>query len=208
MNLGHTSFPILPPLSKLLQNYVAFYPCCVLWCTCIMNGFILYNCENKYIFISIIFIIKSLNAVCIIGVLLVAHSNYADGLIYRKISNISRTKFHNSNVSHFGLPLSLRNILKPGVIEYTTRKKTIFTVITCVYKTFYGLQHQYHTKNAQNRTPPQHPDQFTLPAVAGKKRTAILFTVARARFKCVFFIVNKTCHIARRRNESVMKTVN
>ena len=34
---------------------------------------------------------------------------------YRKISNIRRTKFHNSNVSHFGLPLSLRNILKPGV---------------------------------------------------------------------------------------------
>ena len=41
-----------------------------------------------------------------------------------------------------------------------------------------------------------------------KKRTAILFTVARARFKCVFFIVNQTCHIARRRSESVMKTVN
>ena len=41
-----------------------------------------------------------------------------------------------------------------------------------------------------------------------KKRTAILFTVARARFNCVFFIVNQTCHIARRRSESVMKTVN
>ena len=81
-------------------------------------------------------------------------------------------------------------------------------MIICVYRTCYGLQHQYHTKNAQNRTPPQHLAQFTPPAVAGKKRTAILFTVARARFKCVFFIVNKTCHIARRRSESVMKTVN
>ena len=81
-------------------------------------------------------------------------------------------------------------------------------MIICVYRTFYGLQHQYHTKNAQNRSPPQHSAQLTPPAVAGKKRTAILFTVARARFKCVFFIVNKTCHIARRRNESVMKTVN
>ena len=72
-------------------------------------------------------------------------------------------------------------------------------MIICVYRTFYGLQHQYHTKNAQNRSPLQHSAQFTPPAVAGKKRTAILFTVARARFKCVFFIVNKTCHIARRR---------
>ena len=87
-------------------------------------------------------------------------------------------------------------------------KKTIFTAIICVYRTFYGLQHQCHTKTAQNRTSPQHLTQFTPPAVAGKKRTAILFTVARARFKCVFFIVNQTCHIARRRSESVMKTVN
>ena len=93
-------------------------------------------------------------------------------------------------------------------IPYTTRKKTIFTAIICVYRTFYGLQHQCHTKTAQNRTSPQHLTQFTPPAVAGKKRTAILFTVARARFKCVFFIVNQTCHIARRRSESVMKTVN
>ena len=41
-----------------------------------------------------------------------------------------------------------------------------------------------------------------------KNPTAILFTVARARFKCLFFIVNKTCHISRRRSESLMKTVN
>ena len=91
---------------------------------------------------------------------------------------------------------------------YDTKKKTIFTAVICVYRTFYGLQHQCHTKTAQKRTSPQHLTQFTPPAVAGKKRTAILFTVARARFKCVFFIVNQTCHIARRRSESVMKTVN
>ena len=78
-------------------------------------------------------------------------------------------------------------------------KKTIFTVIICVYRTFYGLQHQYHTQNAQNRTPPQHSTQFTPTAVAGKKRTAIFFTVAGARFKCVFFIMNKTFCISRRR---------
>ena len=52
--------------------------------------------------------------------------------------------------------------------EYTTRKKTIFTAIICVYRTFYGLQHQYHTKNTQNRTSPQHLTQFTPTAVAGK----------------------------------------
>ena len=34
---------------------------------------------------------------------------------YRKISNISRTKSPNSNVSRLGLQLSLRNILKPDV---------------------------------------------------------------------------------------------
>ena len=87
-------------------------------------------------------------------------------------------------------------------------KKKIFTAIICVYRTFYGLQHQYHTKNAQNRTSPQHLTQFTPPAVAGKKTHRHFFTVARARFKCVFFIVNKTCHIAIRRSESVMKAVN
>ena len=32
-----------------------------------------------------------------------------------KSLNIRRTKSPNSNISHFGLPLSLRNILKPGV---------------------------------------------------------------------------------------------
>ena len=36
-------------------------------------------------------------------------------LYYRKISNISRTKFQNLNVSHLVLPLSLHNLLKPGV---------------------------------------------------------------------------------------------
>ena len=35
--------------------------------------------------------------------------------MYRKIFNISRTKSQKSNVSHLGLQLSLRNILKPGV---------------------------------------------------------------------------------------------
>ena len=54
-------------------------------------------------------------------------------------------------------------------IPYTTRKKTIFTAIICVYRIFYGLQHQCHTKTAQNRTSPQHLTQFTPPAVAGKK---------------------------------------
>ena len=34
---------------------------------------------------------------------------------YRKISNISRTKSPNSNVSRLGLQLSLCNMLKPGV---------------------------------------------------------------------------------------------
>ena len=34
---------------------------------------------------------------------------------YRKIYNIRRTKSQNSNISCFGLQLSLRNILKPGV---------------------------------------------------------------------------------------------
>ena len=33
-------------------------------------------------------------------------------------------------------------------------KKTIFTAIICVYRAFYGLQHQCHTKTAQNRTSP------------------------------------------------------
>ena len=87
-------------------------------------------------------------------------------------------------------------------------KKTIFTAIIFVYTTFYGLHHQYHTENAQNRTSPQHSIKFSPPAVAGKKCTTILFTVARARFKCVIFIVNQTCYILRRRSESVMKTVN
>ena len=35
--------------------------------------------------------------------------------IYRKISNIERTKSQHINVSRPGLQLSLRNILKPGV---------------------------------------------------------------------------------------------
>ena len=34
---------------------------------------------------------------------------------YRKLSNIRRTKSQNLNVSHFGLQLSLRNVLKPSV---------------------------------------------------------------------------------------------
>ena len=38
-----------------------------------------------------------------------------DVTMYRKISNISRTKSQNSNVSRLGLQLSLRNILKPCV---------------------------------------------------------------------------------------------
>ena len=37
---------------------------------------------------------------------------------------------------------------------YDTKKKTIFTAIICVYRTFYGLQHQCHTKTAKNRTSP------------------------------------------------------
>ena len=36
-----------------------------------------------------------------------------DGYNYRKISNISRTKYQNLNVSRLYLQLSLRNILKP-----------------------------------------------------------------------------------------------
>ena len=35
--------------------------------------------------------------------------------ISRKISNISRTKSQNLNVSRLGLQLSLRNIFKPSV---------------------------------------------------------------------------------------------
>ena len=35
--------------------------------------------------------------------------------VYREHSNIWRTKSQNFNVSRFGLQLSLRNILKPGV---------------------------------------------------------------------------------------------
>ena len=35
--------------------------------------------------------------------------------VYRKVSNIRRTKYQNSNVSRLGLQLSLRNILKPSV---------------------------------------------------------------------------------------------
>ena len=36
-------------------------------------------------------------------------------LNYRQISNISRTKSQNLNVSRHVLQLSLRNLLKPGV---------------------------------------------------------------------------------------------
>ena len=38
-----------------------------------------------------------------------------DGLQYRKTPSISRTKFHNLNLSSIFLPLSSLNPLKPGV---------------------------------------------------------------------------------------------
>ena len=42
--------------------------------------------------------------------------HFADGIFnYRKISNISRTKSQNLNVSCIDLQLSLRIILKPSV---------------------------------------------------------------------------------------------
>ena len=42
-----------------------------------------------------------------------------ENITYHQISNIRGTKSHNLNVSRLVLPLSLRNLLKPGVKSRT-----------------------------------------------------------------------------------------
>ena len=95
-------------------------------------------------------------------------------------------------------------------IPYTTRKKRYLQRSYVFIEHFMAFNinatRKLHKIAHHHNTWLNSPHQ---PSLSWKKnRTAILFTVARARFKCVFFIVNQACHIARRRSESVMKTVN
>ena len=75
--------------------------------------------------------------------------------------------------------------------------------IRCVHRTFYGLQHQYDMENAQKSHIVAMSGSIQITSRRWKKRTAILFSVVRTRFKCASFIVNKSYCISR--DESVMK---
>ena len=82
----------------------------------------------------------------------------------------------------------------------------LFTAILCVHRTFPVLFEWPSTCTKSHITTTL--DSIHPTSSRWKKCTAILFTVARARFKCMTSLVNKTCNISRRRSKSVVKTVN
>ena len=97
---------------------------------------------------------------------------------------------------------SLRHEKKPQKQRYLRRSYVFIE---------HFMAFNINTLRKMHKTAHHHNTRLNSPHQPSLKKNAPPFclrSLINARFKCVFFIVNKTCCVSRRRSESAMKTVN